>query len=86
MASETDATWLIPVAFVAGWYFGGKYSETNTEAVYGGQLHLPVNCRALVQANIDGLRSGTYNVPAVLDSLERNCGAHGGLWGADEDE
>lgn len=40
----------------------------------------PSNCRALVQANIDGWRSGEYKAENIIASLERNCGAMGQLW------
>lgn len=83
-----NAEWIAPalIAFAAGWYFGGKNAETNTEPVYGKDYGLPVNCRAYVQTSIDGFRNGDYSASETMAGLERNCGANGATWGADEDE
>lgn len=73
------------LAFVVGWYFGSTSAKTNEKAVYGRDLGLPVNCRAYVQASIDGLRRGEYSFDDGLAGLERNCGAYGHLWGISEE-
>lgn len=71
---------------VIGWATHAHFHPEKNEApIYGKDSGLPVNCRALVQANIDGFRSGGFNATEVLSSLERNCGANGYLWGTDED-
>ncbi len=54
---------------------------SNTEATYGETTGLPKNCRAIVQSNIDGWREGKYTAEETMNSLERNCGAHGISWG-----
>lgn len=55
--------------------------DPNLEPRYGEETGLPKNCRAIVQANIDGWRSGEYTAQATMDSLERNCGRNGYSWG-----
>lgn len=52
----------------------------NDEPRYGKESGLPTNCRALIQANINGFRSGTYTPQEAFASIERNCGAYGALW------
>ena len=52
----------------------------NSKPIYGEETGLPKNCRAIVQANIDGIRSKQYTVNDALSSLERNCGANGYSW------
>lgn len=54
--------------------------DPNAKATYG-DTGLPKNCRAIVQANIDGFRSGQYTAEETINSLERNCGANGHSWG-----
>lgn len=54
--------------------------KSNDKPRYGKDTGLPTNCRALVQANIDGFRNGTYKANEIIDSLERNCGANGYTW------
>lgn len=54
--------------------------DPNSQPTYG-DTGLPKNCRALIQANIDGWRGGQYSAPDALDSIERNCGANGYSWG-----
>lgn len=73
------------VVFVVLGFFVGRalvHEEPNSKAVYANGL--PVNCRALVQANIDGWRAGHYKPDEIIASLERNCGAYGALWGIEE--
>lgn len=54
--------------------------DPNSKPTYG-DTGLPKNCRAIVQANIDGFRSGQFTAEETINSLERNCGAHGHSWG-----
>lgn len=54
--------------------------DPNAEAKYGETTGLPANCRAIVQANIDGYRSGEFSADEAMSSLERNCGAYGYSW------
>lgn len=54
--------------------------DPNSKPTYG-DTGLPKNCRAIVQANIDGYRSGQYTAGEAMGSLERNCGANGYSWG-----
>lgn len=57
----------------------GDQSASNDKPRYG-QSGFPSNCRALVQANIDGWRAKQYTAEEAMYSLERNCGATGKLW------
>lgn len=57
----------------------GDQSALNDKPRYG-ESGLPSNCRALVQANIDGWRAKQYTAEEAMYSLERNCGAAGALW------
>jgi len=54
--------------------------NNNDKATYG-DTGLPKNCRAIIQANIDGWRSEAFTAQEALDSIERNCGANGYSWG-----
>ncbi|MGO1061533.1 kynureninase [Acinetobacter lwoffii] len=51
----------------------------NSKPTYG-DYGLPKNCRALIQANIDGWRSKQYTAEEAMNSIERNCGANGKNW------
>ncbi|KAB7765376.1 hypothetical protein CEK68_11795 [Xanthomonas sp. LMG 12461] len=57
-----------------------NFCDPNSRDTYG-DTGLPKNCRAIVQANIDGYRSGQFTAQEAMSSLERNCGAHGYSWG-----
>jgi hypothetical protein len=57
-----------------------KLGDPNDRPTYG-DTGLPKNCRAIVQANIDGYRRHEFNADDVMNSLERNCGANGYSWG-----
>lgn len=57
-----------------------RLGDPNDKPKYG-DTGLPKNCRAIVQANIDGYRSKQYTADEVMNSLERNCGADGYSWG-----
>ena len=54
--------------------------DPNAKPTYG-DTGFPKNCRAIVQANIDGWRAGKWSAPDALASIERNCGANGYSWG-----
>ena len=71
--------WMVAafIFVVAQW---GSFFDDNKEAVYGDTFRLPVNCRAYVQASVDGFRSGELNAPDVINGLERHCGAYGNTW------
>lgn len=55
--------------------------DSNSKPVYGEGTGLPVNCRAYVQAAIDGYRIGRYTADEAMTGLERNCGIAGISWG-----
>lgn len=59
---------------------GCKLGDPNDKPVYG-ESGLPVNCRALIAAAVEGWRSGLYKPNESLESIERNCGRHGYTWG-----
>lgn len=71
---------LIVVAAAAAMLSACGAADPNSKPTYG-ETGLPKNCRAIVQANIDGFRSGQFTVEETMNSLERNCGAHGHSWG-----
>lgn len=54
--------------------------DPNAKATYG-DTGLPKNCRAIVQANIDGWRNRQFSAQEAFGSIERNCGANGHSWG-----
>jgi hypothetical protein len=64
------------IGFIVGRAISMDTPNSKAEFVNG----LPSNCRALVQANIDGWRAGEYKAENIIASLERNCGAMGQLW------
>ena len=47
-----------------------------------GPSGLPSNCRAFVQYAIDEYRAGKYSADETFNSIERNCGVVGHLWGS----
>lgn len=58
----------------------GCLPDDNDKAKYGDELGLPVNCRAYVQAVVDGYRSRKYTAEESINGLERNCGLNGAAW------
>lgn len=54
--------------------------DDNSQPVYGKETGLPVNCRAYVQAAVDGFRKGIYTANEAMNGLERNCGLMGHAW------
>lgn len=60
----------------------GRYlvpSDPNDSPTYG-ETGRPKNCRAVIQANIDSVRSNEFSASDALASIERNCGLHGYGW------
>jgi hypothetical protein len=55
--------------------------DPNSKPIYGKESGLPVNCRAYVQAAIDGYRAKQYTADQAMAGLERNCGIDGLSWG-----
>lgn len=64
---------------VAALTLSGCLSDDNATPVYG-DTGLPVNCRAYVQAAVDGYRAEKYTAEETMAGLERNCGANGQIW------
>lgn len=54
--------------------------DPNAKPTYG-DTGLPKNCRAIIQANVDGWRERRFTADGALNSIERNCGMHGYSWG-----
>lgn len=68
--------WLV-ATFLAGAYLNlnsNSYYPTYDDAGY------PKNCRAVIEANLDGYHTGKFSAEDALASVERNCGAHGNSW------
>jgi hypothetical protein len=59
---------------------GCVFGDDNDAPVYGKEYGLPVNCRAYVQASIDGYRERRFTADETINGLERNCGANGNSW------
>lgn len=60
----------------------GRYAipyNSNDILLYGDSGR-PKNCRAIIQANIDGVRYGKFPAEDGLASIERNCGALSSGW------
>ena len=53
--------------------------DDNDSAQYGSS-GMPKNCRAYVQAAVDGYRSKQYSAEDTMAGLERNCGTSGHIW------
>ena len=63
--------------------------KPNTKPTFG-ETGLPMNCRAVIQANIDEIkkiresdvdfRLQMIKIDDHVDSMERNCGANGYSW------
>lgn len=67
------------VAFFAG-VMVAPARDINDRPTYG-PTGLPKNCRAIIQANINGYRARQYTAEEVISSMERNCGVVGYSWG-----
>ena len=73
--------------FIAGLLIGALAGyrsapgDPNAMVQFGETSGLPKNCRAIVQANIDGFKNKVYTADEVMGSFERNCGTYGVSWG-----
>ncbi|MBD1554761.1 kynureninase [Pseudomonas typographi] len=67
----------IILAFLAGRYIVPM--DPNAKPTYGDS-GLPKNCRAIIQANIDGYNSRQFSAEDALSSISRNCGMYGDGW------
>jgi hypothetical protein len=74
---ETCTVGWVAAFIIFAFAYWGSFFDDNKEPVYGDTFHLPVNCRAYVQASVDGFRRGEFEANAVMNGLERNCGANG---------
>lgn len=63
---------------LAFWLFKPTLCDPNSEAIYKNGY--PVNCRALIQANIDGVNSKEFTCYEAMNSITRNCGINGNIW------
>lgn len=79
MESDGSAGWIAAAIIFAVAYWGSAFDD-NKAADYGEESGLPINCRAYVQASIDGFRSGEYDASEAMNGLERNCGINGASW------
>lgn len=87
MANESGESFWLGLAFGVGvmwaWHtWGGLWRDPNEKPIYG-DTGLPKNCKAIIQANLDGWHTGAYTAPEVLGSIERNCGPSGYSWKLD---
>jgi hypothetical protein len=73
-------TVLFKFAFLMVILTGCSNNDDNAKPIYGEESGLPVNCRAYVQAAIDGYRSHQYSADDAFNGLERNCGMYGAIW------
>ena len=64
---------ILPLAFFI------SACDPNSKATYG-DTGLPKNCRAIIQANINGYKSNEFTAEEAIDSIERNCGENGYSW------
>lgn len=78
-AGNSVATLLIGCAIA---FYIGRITapDDNEKPVYGKESGLSVNCRAYVQAVINGFESGEYSPEDSFIGLERNCGINGLAW------
>ena len=65
------------IAFAIGRF--GFPKDSNSYPTYGS-TGLPKNCRAIIQANIDGVNSRQFAAEDALNSIGRNCGRYGYGW------
>jgi hypothetical protein len=73
-------TVLLLGVFVAGFSVGRKTIEDDNARPVYGSLGLPANCRAYIQAAVNGYRSKQYTADETLNGVERNCGIGGHSW------
>lgn len=79
MSPKLKITVALFIGAVAG-YLMHPADDLNAEPRYGS-YGLPKNCRALIQANLDGYESGQFTAKEALASIDRNCGSDGLIWG-----
>jgi hypothetical protein len=79
-AGDTVSTSRLALAGALLALVGCAPQDDNAFAVYGPNSGLPVNCRAYVQASIDGYRNQKFTADEVMAGLERNCGLNGNAW------
>ena len=77
---KSDPSGWIVAAVVFATAYWGSFFDDNKEAKYGDASGLPVNCRAYVQASVDGYRNKIYTADDAMNGLERNCGINGQSW------
>jgi hypothetical protein len=68
------------LAVAAGFWLGWALKPDAHWPPKRGDLGLPKNCSAYVDATIAGYRSKQYSADEAMSGLERNCGAGGALW------
>lgn len=61
------------------WVYYYREKNPNKTPTYG-VTGLPKNCKAIIQANIDGVEKGEWTCEGAMDSIERNCGMFGYSW------
>ena len=71
--------WILTLmlGFVIGRF--GFPKDPNSYPTYG-TTGLPKNCRAIIQANIDGVAAHQFIAEDALNSIGRNCGRYGYGW------
>ena len=67
-------------ALAVGVFAGRLSASDDNERPVLGNSGLPVNCRAYVQASIDGFRTHEFDANSAMSGLERNCGRYGAAW------
>lgn len=67
---------LVLAACALAW---GCSEEYNSKPVYGS-TGLPKNCRAYIQASLNGYHSKSYTAEETLAGIDRNCGLYGTAW------
>ncbi len=71
---------LLVIALITISYIIGYNSGIGNQSLKYGETGLPKNCRALIAANLEGYKYGTYAADEALYSIERNCGPYGIIW------
>lgn len=55
-------------------------ADNNSKPKYDNSTGHSANCRAYIQANIDGWRNKSQSTEDTMNALERSCGINGTLW------
>lgn len=79
MSPKLKITAALALGIVVG-YLMHPVDDLNAKPTYGS-YGLPKNCRALIQANLEGYESGQFTAKEALASIDRNCGSDGQIWG-----